>query len=71
MDSRQTFVIIGAGNVAFHLGGALANAGYRPIQVIGRSVSAATELASLLNCRFYNFHRRHESKGCLLCGGRK
>ncbi len=49
MDQRQSFIIIGAGNVAFHLGGALAAAGYRPLQVIGRDPSHSRELARLLN----------------------
>jgi predicted short-subunit dehydrogenase-like oxidoreductase (DUF2520 family) len=52
MDLRQSFVIIGAGNVAFHLGGALANAGFLPLQVVGRSVPGSRDLASLLNCPY-------------------
>ncbi|HYW95598.1 MAG TPA: DUF2520 domain-containing protein [Bacteroidales bacterium] len=52
MDPRQSFVIIGAGNVASHLAGALASAAYRPLQVVGRSTSAAKELADTLDTTY-------------------
>ncbi len=52
MDQQQSFVIIGAGNVAFHLAGALVASGYNPLQVAGRSHEHTAELARLLNCGF-------------------
>ncbi len=45
-------VIIGAGNVAFHLSRALQVNGHRIVQVLGRSTKNARELASLLNCEY-------------------
>jgi predicted short-subunit dehydrogenase-like oxidoreductase (DUF2520 family) len=45
-------VIIGAGNVAFHLSRALQENGHRIIQVLGRSHKNASELASLINCEY-------------------
>ncbi len=49
MDRFQSFVCIGAGNVAYHLCGALVTAGYKPLQVISKNPAHAGELADLLN----------------------
>ena len=52
MDHQQSFVIIGAGNVAFHLSGALMSAGFTPRQVISKSLTHAHELAVRLGCDY-------------------
>lgn len=45
-------VLIGAGNVAVHLGQALSNAGIKIIQVAGRSEAQVEELAGQLACSY-------------------
>ncbi len=49
MDQRKSFVMIGAGNVAFHLAGALTAAGFKPLQIAGRSTAPTRELSGLLD----------------------
>lgn len=46
--------LIGAGNLATHLGQALANAGNRIEQVYSRTMESATRLATLLGCDAQN-----------------
>ena len=43
-------VLIGAGNVATHLGPALQNAGYQVLQVYSRTEASASALADKLGC---------------------
>ena len=50
----QNVVIIGAGNVAHHLGAAMQNAGLKIIQVYSRSMEAARTLGEKLNTEFTN-----------------
>lgn len=45
-------VLLGAGNVATHIGIALKNAGVNPVQVYSRSVESANKLADLLNTEY-------------------
>ena len=45
-------VLIGAGNVASHLGPALKKAGHEIVQVYSRTLPAAEELARLLKCKY-------------------
>jgi len=44
--------LIGAGNVATHLGRALKQAGYKIIQLFSRTISSASELAEKLQCPY-------------------
>ena len=44
--------LIGAGNVATHLGKALKQAGYKIIQLFSRTISSASELAEKLQCPY-------------------
>ena len=44
--------LIGAGNVATHLGRALKQAGYKIIQLFSRAISSASELAEKLQCPY-------------------
>jgi predicted short-subunit dehydrogenase-like oxidoreductase (DUF2520 family) len=48
----QKIVLIGAGNVATHLGLALLQSGYEIIQVYSRTSESARKLASKLNCSY-------------------
>lgn len=45
---HQSVVLIGSGNVAWHLGRAIARAGHPILQVVGRNKQAVTELAHRL-----------------------
>ncbi len=46
----MNIILIGAGNVATHLGSALQRAGHRILQVYSRTEASASELAGLLSC---------------------
>ena len=48
----QKVVIIGAGNVATHLGKAIKKAGFQILQIVSRTESSARELGTLLNVPF-------------------
>ena len=48
----MTITLLGAGNVATHLGKALQKAGHRIMQVWSRTESSAAELAALLACPY-------------------
>ena len=48
-DNPMRVVLIGAGNVATHLGKALQEAGYRVLQVYSRTAQSASELAETLS----------------------
>ena len=52
ISTTLRIALIGAGNVATHLGKALSNAGCKIIQVYSRTESAASALASSLNTTF-------------------
>ncbi|MBK8564234.1 MAG: DUF2520 domain-containing protein [Saprospiraceae bacterium] len=53
----MNIVLIGAGNLATHLGTRLVEAGETVVQVYSRDISNAAELAKVLNARpFDNFH---------------
>jgi predicted short-subunit dehydrogenase-like oxidoreductase (DUF2520 family) len=43
-------VLIGSGNVAWHLGSALKQAGYLIVQVVARNLDAGAELSMMLQC---------------------
>lgn len=45
-------VLVGAGNLATHLGCALKNAGHDILQVYSRTEESASTLAGLLQCRY-------------------
>jgi predicted short-subunit dehydrogenase-like oxidoreductase (DUF2520 family) len=53
-DNINDIVLIGAGNVATHLGVALQNAGLTIKQVFSRTIGSAELLAAKLNCSFTN-----------------
>lgn len=48
----QKVVIIGAGNVATHLGKAIKNAGFQILQIVSRTEDSARELGTLLGVPF-------------------
>ena len=50
--STEKIVLVGAGNVATHLGTALRDAGYRVLQVFSRTEESASALAGKLNCPY-------------------
>lgn len=50
--STEKIVLVGAGNVATHLGTALRDAGYRVLQVFSRTEESASALAGKLNCLY-------------------
>ena len=50
--SLNRIVLIGAGNVATHLGEALSRAGYSIVQVYSRTEASASELAGKLHCSY-------------------
>ena len=50
--STEKIVLVGAGNVATHLGTALRGAGYRVLQVFSRTEESASALAGKLNCPY-------------------
>lgn len=52
--NKQKIVMIGAGNVAWHLGRQLQQAGHDIVQVYNRSRLAGEELANELDCEFTN-----------------
>ena len=47
-----TVVMLGAGNVAFHLACSLVNAGHKIVQIFGRSKQSTGELAKKLSCSY-------------------
>lgn len=49
---RYNIVLVGAGNVAYHLGRALKAAGHRITQVMGRNGNRGEQLAFALGCPF-------------------
>ncbi len=51
-SGTDKIVLLGAGNVATHLGKALRNAGLDILQVYSRSEKSASGLAALLNCGY-------------------
>ena len=50
--STEKIVLVGAGNVATHLGTALRDAGYAVLQVFSRTEESASALAGKLNCPY-------------------
>lgn len=52
MNTINRIALIGAGNVATHLGKALKQAGYSIIQVFSRTQESASELAEILQCSY-------------------
>jgi predicted short-subunit dehydrogenase-like oxidoreductase (DUF2520 family) len=52
MQKIERIVLIGAGNVATHLGKAFQDAGKRVVQVYSRTKDSALELACKLNCDY-------------------
>ena len=50
--STEKIVLVGAGNVATHLGTALRGAGYAVLQVFSRTEESASALAGKLNCPY-------------------
>ena len=50
MEANKRVVLIGAGNVATHLGLALQAKGHDVVQVYSRTEASASELASRLGC---------------------
>ena len=50
----QKVVIIGAGNVATHLGKAIKNAGFQILQIVSRTENSARALGTLLGVPFTN-----------------
>ena len=51
-DQINSVVLLGAGNVATHLGKAFRNAGFRVLQVYSRSRKSASLLAASLGCTY-------------------
>jgi len=52
VHEKINIVVIGAGNLASHISGALRNAGHIILQVYSRTNKSAIQLAELLNCDF-------------------
>jgi predicted short-subunit dehydrogenase-like oxidoreductase (DUF2520 family) len=52
MASSEQIILIGAGNVGFHMGQALTKAGLKIHQVFSRSETKALRLASTINCSY-------------------
>lgn len=50
--SLKKVVLVGAGNVATHLGPALCDAGYEVVQVFSRTEASASALAGKLHCPY-------------------
>lgn len=54
MHSLKKICIVGAGNIAWHLSHALANAGHQIVQVFSRTINHARELAEPLGAAWIN-----------------
>jgi predicted short-subunit dehydrogenase-like oxidoreductase (DUF2520 family) len=59
--SRSKIVIIGAGNVATHLGIALKNSKHTIVQIYSKHKSSARKLANSLKCDYTNFPEKINS----------
>ncbi len=56
-NAGKRVVLIGSGNVAWHLGHALRSGSYSVVAVVSRNEGTGTDLAEALHCRFERFQK--------------